>query len=290
MRFYLRLVRASARFWYVTLVAGIAIFAGSIYLGGFLKFTFIPQDDQSRIELAIELPPGSLLGETDKVAKTIAGRLRERKEVQSVLTYGGQIVAGSFGGGVVEPRDATFVINLVDKSKRDLTQNQMQTAIGKLINDIPDIRFWFVKDNGQRDVQLIIAGPDGDVINATANQLASEMKKIPILENPKSTAELDRPELQIEPKRQIAADLGVSTQALSDTIRVATLGDIDANLAKFNAGDRQVPIRVELDETARQDAGRAAESSRADRVRRRRAALRARGFHHRPRADDDRPV
>jgi hypothetical protein len=76
------------------------------------------------------------------------------------------------------------------------------------------------------------------------------MRSIPVIENPISTAELDRPELRITPKPQVAADLGVSTEALSDTIRVATLGDIDANLAKFNAGDRLIPIRVELDEAA----------------------------------------
>ena len=124
----------------------------------------------------------------------------------------------------------------------------------------PDIRYWFLKDNGQRDLQLIIAGPDIDVINDTANQIASEMRSIPIIENPMSTAELDRPELRIAPKRQVAADLGVSTEALSETIRVATLGDIDANLAKFNAGDRLVPIRVELDEAARSRIGLSAGS------------------------------
>ena len=92
-------------------------------------------------------------------------------------------------------------------------------------------------------------------INDTANQLASEMRSIPFIENPMSTAELDRPELRITPKPQLAADLGVSTEALSETIRVATLGDIDANLAKFDAGDRLVPIRVELDQQARADLG-----------------------------------
>jgi multidrug efflux pump subunit AcrB len=127
----------------------------------------------------------------------------------------------------------------------------MQLRIGALLADQPDIRFWFLKDNGQRDLQLIIAGPDIKAINDTANQIASEMRTIPTIENPISTAELDRPELRIVPKPQVAADLGVSTEALSDTIRVATLGDIDANLAKFNAGDRLVPIRVELDEAAR---------------------------------------
>ena len=64
-------------------------------------------------------------------------------------------------------------------------------------------------------------------------------------------AALDRPEIQIKPRPVIAAELGVSTESLSDVIRIATLGDVDANLAKFNAPDRQVPIRVQLDEQAR---------------------------------------
>jgi multidrug efflux pump subunit AcrB len=143
----------------------------------------------------------------------------------------------------------------VHKSEREATQKDLQLSIGAMLANEPDIRYWFMKDNGQRDLQLIIAGPDIDVINDTANQIASEMRAIPIIENPMSTAELERPELRIEPRGQVAADLGVSTEALSETIRVATLGDIDANLAKFNAGDRLVPIRVELDESARSRVG-----------------------------------
>ncbi len=255
MRSYLWFVAKTARHYILTFICGILIFAGSIYMAKYLHFNFIPADDQSRIELAVELPPGSLLSDTDAVTRTVARRLHERKEVKSVLIYGGQIVQGAFGGGSAEPRKATFVINLINKTKRDLTQKEMQTQIAGMINDIPDIRFWFLKDNGQRDVQLIVAGPNDETINAVANQLASEMKRIPIIENPISTAELDRPELRIEPRRQVAADLGVSAQTLSDTIRVATLGDIDANLAKFDAGSRQVPIRVELDESARRNAG-----------------------------------
>ena len=172
-------------------------------------------------------------------------------EVRSVLIYGGQIL-----GGAAEPRKATFVINFVNKSERKASQKDLQAEIGAMLASTPDIRYWFVKDNGQRDLSLIVAGPDIDAINDTANQLASEMRSIPTIENPISTAELDRPELRITPKRQLAADLGVSTETLSETIRVATLGDVDANLAKFNAGDRLVPIRVELDEAARGDIGR----------------------------------
>ena len=124
----------------------------------------------------------------------------------------------------------------------------MQTRISGFMADMPDVRFWFMKDNGQRDLQLIVAGPDIEAINDTANQLASEMRAMPLARE----SDLDRGTrpagIADRAEPQVAADLGVSTEALSKTIRVATLGDIDANLAKFKADDRLIPIRVELDE------------------------------------------
>jgi len=77
------------------------------------------------------------------------------------------------------------------------------------------------------------------------------MRSVPWLANAVNGAALDRPEILIIPRAVIAAELGVSTEALSEVVRIATLGDVDQNLAKFNAPNRQVPIRVQLDEQAR---------------------------------------
>jgi hydrophobe/amphiphile efflux-1 (HAE1) family protein len=246
MRFYTRLVRGSVRWRWLTLALGAMVFAASLWSTQLLPSGFIPADDYGRTLLAVELPPGSRLDDTDRVARAISDKLKAMPEVKSVLAFGGQIL-----GGAAEPRKATFVINFVHKSKRTASQKDLQTTISHMMADTPDVRFWFLKDNGQRDLQLIVAGRDMDQINDTANQLASEMRALPMIENPISTAELDRPELQIAPRRQVAADLGVSTEALSSTIRVATLGDVDANLAKFKVDGRLIPIRVELDEAAR---------------------------------------
>jgi hydrophobe/amphiphile efflux-1 (HAE1) family protein len=246
MRFYTWLVRGSVRWRWITLFVGALIFAASLWSTRLLPSGFMPADDQARALLAVELPPGSRLEDSDRVTREIADKLKAMPEVRSVLVFGGLII-----GGAAEPRKSSFVVNFVHKSKREATQKQLQTRISAFMADIPDVRFWFLKDNGQRDLQLIVAGKDIDQINDAANQLASEMRGIPILENPISTAELERPELQISPRRQVAADLGVSTEALSTTIRVATLGDIDANLAKFKVDGRLIPIRVELDEEAR---------------------------------------
>jgi multidrug efflux pump subunit AcrB len=79
------------------------------------------------------------------------------------------------------------------------------------------------------------------------------MKRIPIVANVISETSLERPELRIQPRADLAARLGVSTESLSETIRVATIGDVGPALAKFDAGDRLVPIRVQLEDAARTD-------------------------------------
>ena len=98
-----------------------------------------------------------------------------------------------------------------------------------------------------------MTGIDSNIVNNVASELATQMKRIPIIANVISETSLDRPELRIRPRAELAARLGVSTESLSQTIRVATIGDVGPALAKFDAGDRQVPIRVQLEDTARGD-------------------------------------
>ena len=78
----------------------------------------------------------------------------------------------------------------------------------------------------------------------------------------------------MHPRLDLAAQLGVSVQSISQTIRIATLGDLPQNGAKFALADRQIPIRVSLIESARRDLDHARESAGADRLGRRGAARR----------------
>lgn len=247
MRSYTRVVRASVRYRWLTLVAGLGLFTLSIYSVNFLPKGFIPPGDEARLLVSIELPPGSRLADTQRVTDEISHRLLQRPEVATVIANGGYLL----GNGGKEIRKATLTVNLVHKTKRLKSQKDIENDIGADLNTIPDMRFWFVQGNGQRGLSLIVAGADTAQISRVAAQLQSEMKRIPLLANPVSTASLDRPEVQIKPKSEIAAELGVSTDSISETIRLATIGDVGVNLAKFNAGDRLIPIRVQLIESAR---------------------------------------
>ena len=248
MRAYTRLVGWSVRHKFITFILGLGIFGASLWSTNLLPSAFLPEEDISRSLFVAELPPGSKLSDTQQVSDQIAERLRAMPEVRSVFVNGGLQLPGK-----KEVRLATFTVNLVPKEERSLRQRQFEGRIVEEFRDVPDIRFFVLGEGGQRGLQLIVSGPDQGMVIETAAKLQREMTSIPTVENPMSTAPLNRPEIRISPKPVLAAELGVSTDVLSETVRVATIGDVGANLAKFNAGDRQIPIRVQLPEAVRSD-------------------------------------
>ncbi|MGU3403322.1 efflux RND transporter permease subunit [Methylobacterium brachiatum] len=246
MRGYTRLVAWSVRHKFITLILGIACFAASIASTGLLPAGFLPAEDQARTLFVLELPPGARLPDTVKLSDTIEHKIRALPEVKSVFVDGGRQLPGK-----KEVRLATLTINLTPKNARTRTQKQVDAEVAAILREEPDIRFWALRESGQRDMALIIAGPDKAVVADVAAKLQREAAQIPHLVNVMSTAPLDRTEIRIRPKAGVAADLGVSTDTIAETVRVGTIGDIGMNLAKFNATDRQVPIRVQLPESLR---------------------------------------
>jgi hydrophobe/amphiphile efflux-1 (HAE1) family protein len=245
---YTRLVTWSVGHRFITVLVGLGLFAASIWSIGLLPKGFLPAQDSARSLLAIELPPGSQLADTEKVTEDIVARLHERPEVKSVFVDGGRTP-----GGGTEVRRASLIVNYTPKGDRSITQRELELAISHQLDNVPDIRYWFVDENGLRAVSLVVTGADSTLVASVADDLASQMRRIPLLANVIAEKSLDRPELRIRPRNEIAARFGVVTEGLSETIRVATIGDVGPALAKFDVGDRQVPIRVQLDGQARAD-------------------------------------
>jgi len=246
LRAYHSIVAWSVKHHFITVLIGLAIFAASILSIKLLPQGFLPAQDTARSLLAVELPPGTQLAFTEQVTEDIVARLRKRPEVKSVFVDGGRVPPG-----IQEVRRAALIINYTSKSQRDVSQRELELSISNELDQIPDMRYWFLDENGLRAISLVVTGPDSNIVNNVANELASQMRRISIIRNVTAETSLERPELRIEPRADIAARLGVSTESLSQTVRVATIGDVGPALAKFDAGDRLVPIRVQLEDGAR---------------------------------------
>ena len=206
---------------------------------------FFPDGNTDFSRVRIEMVPGTTLERTRKIASEAAAIIEKQPEVQTALQS-------------IREGGANIFITLKDDRAR--TSQQFEEDLTPLLTKIADARVTFQvngPDGGGgggsgRDVSVMLSGSDPKMLDKTAATLVEQMKDLPELRAPRISADLQRPELIIKPRNDIASELGVSTVALSQTIRIATLGDIDQNSAKFSLSDRQIPIRVMLAKESRQ--------------------------------------
>ncbi|MFG1306997.1 efflux RND transporter permease subunit [Xanthobacter autotrophicus] len=257
---YVRLLGWTLKWRWLTVLAGIAFFAGSMVLAQQLPTDFMPASDRGRSALAIELSPGSNLEDTDAAVRRAIDILRSRPEVQSVYAASGtQASAGPLDdeNGSGEVRKAALTVNLKPRGERVLTQQQFEAAVAPELATLAGVRVRFGADGGAgAKVQVALRSDDAAMLLRAVMSVTREMQAIPEFQNAGSTASLARPEMQLVPRPDKAAALGVTTSTIAQTVRIATVGDSDQNLPKFNLEDRQIPIRVMLDAGARSDLSR----------------------------------
>jgi multidrug efflux pump subunit AcrB len=224
--------------------AGLLTLVLSGVLFAMLPQSFFPpqNDDYSRVNLT--LPPGTTLKQTERATDRVAAIVSKDPSVERVFER------VNVGSGRV---------NIVLKKDRKVTSTEFERALSPSLAEFPDARVSFQSQNGggpdpdSRDIMLYLGGDDPVQLTAVANQIAKEMGTVPGLRAPRVGSQLAQPEITIKPRFDLAADLGVTTSALGQTIRIATLGDIEQNSAKFSLSDRQVPIQVSLSEDARRN-------------------------------------
>jgi multidrug efflux pump subunit AcrB len=223
--------------WWTMGIGGLA-FAATIGLFMTLPFEFQPPQNNNFSQVTIQLVPGATLEQTEAVADKAATLIRRQPEVAAALE---NIKVGS----------ARIFITLNKDRKR--TSIQFERAMAPELNKIADARINFQSQSGGggRDISVLLASDDPSKLEGAANTVVDQMKGIPEIVAPRVEGDLPRPEIVIKPRFDLAADMGVSTQALSTAIRIATLGDIDQNVAKFSLSDRQIPIRVVINENSR---------------------------------------
>jgi len=230
------------RVWMLTI--GYFSFLITVLLFMSTPFQFQPEVDQDNSRIEIEMVPGTTLETTEIVADDVAALLYEQPDVERALVR-------------VREGQATIYITLA--ADRSMKSFEFERDLAPELSKFADARVRFQAQGGPggpgsgRDLTIMLAGSDPVLLKQTAGQLVEEMKQLDVVNAPRINADVPRPEIIIRPRPDIATELGVTTIALSQTIRIATLGEIEQNAAKFSLSDRQIPIRVKLPQSSRQD-------------------------------------
>lgn len=278
MRFYLRLVQVSTRLRYVTLAVAIGVLAVSLFYMMRIPGSFMPSEDVSRIPISVELPPGASLDETARTTRAIETAIADIEGVANIFTQGG---ASPTGERDVRRASVTVLLDKLDHSLlrrvaeigqsipvlgalvpevastgRMRPQDQIEAEVFARLRAIPDVRAFKLNDRGQRDISFSVLSSNEADLNLAVARLETALRGEPLLAEVSSEGALPRPEVQITPRADVAARLGITAAQIAQTVRVATIGDTDAALAKLAIDNRLVPVRVRLAETARDDLAR----------------------------------
>jgi HAE1 family hydrophobic/amphiphilic exporter-1 len=250
---YLRLVKWGLLHRKLALLSGGALIAMSVGIAPLLEKTFIPASDRGQTTINFELPPGTPLEQTVAAAEQARRIIAAHPEVTGVFAAignGAQTDAiGTTSTG--EVRAGTLTVKLVPESKRKLSQREFERLVGPELQQIAGLRFRFGGGEAGETFQIVLVSDNPSALEKSAETLEREMRSIEGVGNPAATSGLRRPEIAIRPDTARAADVGVTVADIATTVRVGTIGDVSAQLPKFNLEDRSIPIRTQIARSAR---------------------------------------
>ncbi|MAM41121.1 MAG: RND transporter [Erythrobacter sp.] len=255
MRHYLSVVRVSLRHRWMPVLGVLGFFALTFLMLGQLSTGFFPASDDSQTQVSVTTQPGSTIEQTDQIARQAAASLADVDHVTEVFQATGTASTGGGGGGggtTSSVTSATIVVNLTNIDDRDVTQTEIESGIREAVEGIPGARIEVGSGGNGTELQITMAGDNSEALEqATASLEADIRENIQGIGNVTSSAALQSPEIVITPNLDLAASYGITSQAVSNAVRIATSGAYDSALSQLNLPERQVPIRVTLDQSAR---------------------------------------
>ncbi|MBW0145741.1 efflux RND transporter permease subunit [Sphingomicrobium clamense] len=223
---------------------GITTLVLTVVLFATLPMQFSPREDRDTSTVNIGLPPGATIEQTAELTGRVAAIVGEHPQVENVF----QRIFTNSGN-----------VNVIWKDDRPRPSFEYEQELAPALAQVPDARVNFQSQGGGgpggsgQAITFYLGSSDPELLEETAYKIADEMAATTQLVGPRVVGDDIRPEITITPRFDLAADLGVTTVALSQTIRIATIGEIEQNSAKFSLSDRQIPVRVSLSEEQRED-------------------------------------
>lgn len=254
MTWYLKVVSWTLKHRWLTMGATLVLFVASLGLVKLLPTGFIPDNDIDQTRVAIELTPDVELEDTERVAALASERILALPEVTHIFTSvgEGQASMGSESSGGKAKNIAGLDIVLAPRAER-ASKQQIEQQISSILSEVPSARFTVgLSSGGETGYNFSLTSTSPEVLEKTVQQIMSDIRALPMVGSVTSDRSLPRQELTVTPDRLAMADKGVTTQAIAETLRIATVGDYEQSLSKLNLDTRQIPIVVRLPDIAKQ--------------------------------------
>jgi HAE1 family hydrophobic/amphiphilic exporter-1 len=229
-----------------TVGLAVAVFVTSIFMVPLLGTEFVPKSDFSETTLNFNTPVGSSLEVTEARAQQVDAIIRAFPEVRYTLTT---INTGNAQGKIY----ASIYIRLVDRHARKLSVDAMSTVLRERLRQVPGITVTHVglmdSVGGQKQIMFSIQGPDSAELTRLTALAMEKVRGTPGLVDLDSSIRPNKPTLDVQIKRDLASDLGLSVSQIGASLRTLVAGQTVGN---WRAPDDQTyDVNVRLDPQAR---------------------------------------
>jgi len=252
--------------WRWAFLAGIvSLLLGAVALMGvgWVKVKMLPFDNKSEFQIILNLPEGSALETTAQCAREIAAAVRVEPEVTDYQVYAGVAAPFNFNGLVRHyfmrggASAADLQINLVPKGERRFQSHDLAKRIRPRVAALAakyGARVAVAEvPPGPPVLQTLVAeiyGPTEQSRLALANRVIGIFKQTPGVVDTDWYIEADQPKARIVVDKEKAALNGISTDAISETLRVAVGGQA-VDLLHVPREKEEVDLVVQLPRAAR---------------------------------------
>ena len=250
MQAYLRAARWCQAHRRTTVALSAAFFVSTLSLIALLPTSFVPASDRNQTTIVLTLEPGTRLETMRQVAEQATRVVLGIPEVRRVFMTIGD--SGSDASSS-EVNKATLSVSLTPRAERSKTQSDIEAQIRALLRQLPGTRISVLGMGNGQTLDVTLASDDAAALTKTTQAVLKDLRGISGIGNVSDSSALQRPEVQVRPDPVRMAEQGVTTDAIAKVLRVATNGDYAAQMPKFNLAQRQIAIRVKVDDTTRTD-------------------------------------
>ena len=227
-----------------TVWAAVLIFVGSLMMVPLLGTEFVPKADFSETSINFYTPVGSSLENTETKVRQVETIVREFPEVRYTLST---VNAGTASGKIY----ASMYVRLVDRKNRSLSVDQMSAVLRDRLNKIAGITVTHVglldAVGGNKQVEFSLTGTDQRELERLATVVMEKVRGVKGLVDLDSSMKANKPTIDVEIKRDLATDAGLSTAQIGAQLRTLVAGQTVGNWRAQNDQTYDVNVRLAPD-------------------------------------------
>ncbi|MCS6802513.1 MAG: efflux RND transporter permease subunit [Chloroflexota bacterium] len=232
--------------WIPPLVgAASLVLAFSLIPLGFVKFEFIPQSDDSFIQVDVELPPGSSLQATEAVLRKIEAELDQIPEVEQYLSTAGSGGTIGFLATGSNTRTGQIFVRLhpLHERKRSVFEiiEELKPKVrgidGAIVNVTNGGGF-----SGQYPIVVRVQGQDRAEVERVAAQVEQIVRSIPGVDTVRNSSSLGNPEYRLVVDRDRLADARLTADQVASALRTTVEGTVATKFRPTGGSEQDVRV------------------------------------------------